>query len=627
MRSRASLLSLLLLPVAAGACLIDQSTTESSGWGIGTDPACDESSEHCWASDDHVTVRAALHDLDTLLTTPTAERKAVLQDALQRTRAVGYKLTDHELEVVDAEEARLAEAGDELDDEQARSVVRGLRNGGLTRLEIGMLGAYMQPVADVVEAEQQGLAAAGAWGGVGDVIIPDSYSDEQKAALHELMGAGGFGMFVAAMLVTSGALELDYQVENARFFGEYIERNPDGTVKRIYDSGLSLTAKVEKIVHSEEIYAAEVGAIATGGSLLLPPAAGALAGASYEIVKLFEIHMKMAFRIAQVYGRDVDDKLEIVSMVMMVANEGLAAEAIDVSVTNSILPLVVGKAAVRLGVTHPSTILANIGIGAWQMAKRIMSRQLAKQVATEVAEQGTKAILKQFLGWATFGATVAISAGADYWLTGRLGRRLGASTQAWMHGFLQQGSTFMGNRAARECGFMLYSHMLYADGRLRDDEKKLFLAYLGKSYYESETLSHPLGTYEQQQHAQYLADVRDGVERQQDAMACLDDSLASADEQHRIVFLAYLYAMMQIDRDESRAERTFYQSVRTAVWGGMFRRIDEPLMDQIERSVRLEVYLTENDIARDFGVTIEDVVPAMDVPAATQNAFAAGFGR
>lgn len=620
---RSPLLPLLALLGAAG-CL-GGPATESGTWGVGENPGCDPSAEHCWSEDDRAALTSVRNDLDGIVGVLEADRSFRLRTALGRARDLSAKMTDDEVGALDEIELRLASAAPEMTDEDAAGTAGEIRDRVIGRLEQGMVQAHLAPIEEDIAAiadgdlpcEETGVGCAGETSAV-PLSIPSRYPQGMQDALNQISSSSLFGKTIVGMLLMNGALDMNYKVENARLFGEYDERSG-----QIYDSGLSPAARVQKIVQHGRGLAGWAGGVAGAESLV--PLAGIAISIGHEEYMLFEIHTKMAFRIAEVYGWDVQSGPALISVITLIMEDGLLLEGTDILLSNIAVPLIARRLGARFGYNTADQIVSNLTANVSRRLLAIISAKARRKLTREVVKNGTKAVARQLFGWVTFGATVAISAGADYYFTWQLGDRITKAAQRWLGDLLHQGSTYLGGDAARECAFAVWSRAATVDGEVAQEERQLFQAYMANQYWLSEKVHFGLSTREQTAHAATLRSVWDdraSASAMSDVDACLSDTFASADEEHRVTLLAYVYAMVNIDGDMTAAERDLYASYRAALNGSVFRRIDGPLMDQIERSVVAEIRVPGADVAREYGITLNDVIPALaTVPQATVDAY------
>lgn len=625
---RSHLNTLLLLPVlGVVACIGMGPATEDGSWGVGEDPGCDPAADHCWPEADRATLTGVRNELDEAVALPSAERSFRLRTVLGRVRDLGHKLGVDEAAALDEIELRLADGAGELSDETTAATVGEIRQRVTGRIEQGMVQAHLAPIDEDITAIAEGELAC-AETGVGcagptdttPLAIPTRFPQGMQDALNQISSSSLFGKTIVGMLLMNGALDMNYEAENARLFGEY-----DEATGRIYDSGLSPAARVDRIVGRARALAGWAGAVAGAESLV--PLAGIAISIGHEEYMLFEIHTKMAFRIAQVYGWDVKSGPALISVITLIMEDGLLLEGTDILLSNVAVPLIARRLGARFGYSTADQIVKNLTGNVSRRLLAMISAKARKKLTQEVVENGAKAVARQLFGWITFGATVAISAGADYYFTWALGHRVKNAAQRWLGDLMHQGSTYLGNDEARECAFQVWSRAATVDGQVADEERKLYQAYMANQYWMSETLHFGLSTREQTAHAATLrmtwenrADANYGV----DADACLGTHFEAADEQHRMTLLAYVYAMVNIDGDVTVAERALYDSYRAALNGGMFRRLDADLINQIERTVVAEIRIPNGDVAREYGIRLDDVVPALtEIPQATTTAYAA----
>jgi len=625
---RSHLRSLLLVPVlGAAACIGMGPATEDGTWGVGEDPGCDPAADHCWPEADRATLVGVRNDLDEIVGVAPADRSFRLRNALGKVRELGHKLTVEETTALGELELRLADGATELGDETAAATAGEIRTRVTGRIEETMVQAHFAPIDEEIVAitegqlacEQTGVGCAGPTDTT-PLEIPTRFPQGMQDALNQISSSSLFGKTIVGMLLMNGALDMNYEVENARLFGEYNEATGE-----IRDSGLSPAARADRIVERARALAGWAGAVAGAESLV--PLAGIAISIGHEEYMLFEIHTKMAFRIAQVYGWDVKNGPALISVITLIMEDGLLLEGTDILLSNIAVPLIARRLGARFGFATADQIVKNLTGNVSRRLLAIISAKARKKLTQEVVENGAKAVARQLFGWITFGATVAISAGADYYFTWALGYRIKNAAQRWLGDLMHQGSTYLGNDAARECAFQVWARAATVDGEMADEERKLYQAYMANQYWLSETSHFGLATREQTAHATTLRmtwENRSDAGFGQDADECLATHFEAADEQHRMTLLAYVYAMVNIDGDITAGERGLYESYRAALNGSMFRRLDADLMNQIERTVVAEIKIPNADVAREYGIRLDDVVPAMsEIPAETTRAYAA----
>src|SRR5262245_4599354 len=94
-------LFMLVLPAAAGACLVD--ATESSSRGLGDDAGCDSNSIECWGDGEMRTLKGLLHALDEVVADSPAKRVRVLRQVVASAKELSHKLSDRERSALDSE--------------------------------------------------------------------------------------------------------------------------------------------------------------------------------------------------------------------------------------------------------------------------------------------------------------------------------------------------------------------------------------------------------------------------------------------------------------------------------------------------------------------------------------------
>ena len=85
MRNALSVL-LLVTALSSPACLGSGPVTEDASWGVGEDPGCDPTAEHCWPEADRATLTGIRNDVNEIVGVAAQDRNFKLRAALGRTR-------------------------------------------------------------------------------------------------------------------------------------------------------------------------------------------------------------------------------------------------------------------------------------------------------------------------------------------------------------------------------------------------------------------------------------------------------------------------------------------------------------------------------------------------------------
>lgn len=590
----------LLFVVVAASCVGDTVPTEAWRARIGDDATCDPAEAGCWPERD----RAALARVLRLVDAAGRGRPDALCDAAARLDdQLGHKLSGDERAAV--AESRADLCGGAADGPALAPAATGLRTAGLDRLEADMVRAYMAPVAASIDALADAPAcpecAGVVPGGAAPVIpIPAHWPAGVRSAVAEIAAAGVFGQALATMLVTGGALDLDYPRENALLFGELDERTG-----AIVDSGLSVEARVERIVDDAETASVWAGAV-TGAETLVP-IAGIAVSIAHEEWWMFAIHVEMMLRIATVYGWDLTDGPTLLAALSIVMQDGLLPEGTDVVVPSVTVPIVMHQAGTRFSLWTAGRIGSFLTLKAGQWIATMLRRRAAAALTTQVVRQGGKAIAQQVLGWLTAGAGIVIGAVGDRILTTVLGRRAAHTGKRWLGDLDREGSPFVADGAARDCAFRAAAAMAVADGALSSLEERLYGALIARPIWTDERHSFAAGPAEREGRRRTL---RMAAAGDPDA-SCVEGTFEDAPGAERRTLLATTFALAAIDGEVASEERALQDALRTSLEGGILSPLDVSLVEQIERTIQAEVALPTSDVGREAGLTLEDVVPAL----------------
>ena len=343
----------------------------------------------------------------------------------------------------------------------------------------------------------------------------------------------------------------------------------------------------------------------------------------------------MTFEIAAVYGWDIreGDNLYLLSTMLMA--EGLATETADVFLSNYLVPLMAKKLATKFGFQLGSELASQLAQRSIRIFLQLFTRRAQEQLAKEALEGTAKGIGKTVLGWATLGAAIIISAGADAVATWYLGRQIETMSKRWLHDLLLEGQTYLARPEHRDCAFRSLAAVAWADGEVTDNEQRLFQAFLGKPYAADEQTWFTLGSDERVRQSAMLA----GWPENDDASgvrSCLTNRFQKSDPEHRVSLLGHLYSMMLIDGDQGPEEFELYEEYRDGLDGsGWFdgSAISEDQMLYIERAVFLTVNpnIVLQEVSEEYdvvthGLLTQDVLDFLAEPNETVQAdFDCGF--
>lgn len=605
MRSTMRARALLAFVVAVGACVGDSGPVESSRARIGDGATCDPAEDGCWPETDRVVLAAVLQALDDAGQGELADRTAALCASALGLAALDHKLNDDERALRAAAETDLCNGAAPSEDVLAARAT-ALRADLLGRLEGDMVQSYMAPVEEAIAALSEGSACADAAvacakpGTPLGVPIPARWPAGVRDAVGQVAGAGVLGQALATLLVTSGVLDIDYAALNARL---------DGTT--------SIEARVDRIVRDAENSSTWAGTV-TGAETLIPFAGIALS-IGHEEWWMLTIHVKMMLRIAQLYGWDLTDGATLLAALSIVMQDGLLPDGTDVVVPSVTAPILMHQAGTRFGVWTASRVGTFLSLKAGRWIVQMLQRRAAERLTTQVVRAGSKAVAQQVLGWLTAGAGIVIGAVGDRILTTVLGRRAAQTGKRWLGDLGREGSPYVADPAARACAFEAFAAMATADGALSDLELRLYEALVARRVWTDDRYAFTAGWSEQVERADTLWALAD--RSRSPSLACIDDAFADQPGRERRTLLAATFALAAIDGRETTAERTLQDDLRGRLGGTLWSPLDASLVDQNERTIRAEVALPSSDVGRDAGLTIEDVVPALRVPAATAAAF------
>ena len=630
LQARSLRVVLFLAGVHLVACA--DATSDSNGsageenveWGIGgkADGMCNAKADLCWNSRDTETMKRIMMLREDLMLSdrPTVELGALLVVV----DGLGHKLTAKEKELLED----LTKTHAQLPvDAQLDALVEPfgrLNVGLLNRLSSAYLGAHLVPVGqnadqlqradDMTEAESESEGEDGLPQGV-------------QESLEILRQGGVLGKALATMFKLTGVLERDYPVLNAENFGEY-----DDARGRIILRGLSREQRVDVIVGHYSRAAAFAGAVA--GTEGMIPIAGLTISIGHETYMLFELHARMAFEIAAVYGLDIKKGRNLFTLAMFLAEDSLRLLAGDIILTNVVAPIIAKKAGERLGYELGHDFAAKLTQRSLASMLDYLFKKGRQEITEAALEGGMKAVGRQLFGWVTFGLTIAASAAWDYIATEVVGYRMQGCLRGHLRDLYFEGMSYLSRPRARACVFDAFSTMMWQDGQIDDREKNLFLAYLAKPYYEDESVWYFLNETEQVRLAQRLRALETERNPESLALECLKESFGESLARHRLSVLAHLYAMMEIDYLQTQEERAYYDTLHHAIDGsGWFdgSEIDPVELEYVQRSIRVMLRPTELEVPDEYrevmgSLVIEDVLQYMAEPnAGAALAYRCGF--
>jgi hypothetical protein len=368
-----------------------------------------------------------------------------------------------------------------------------------------------------------------------------------------------------------------------------------------------------------------------------------VAGVTWEEFILFEIHMKMALRIAQVYGWDVTESTALINVIWAVVMDGVWFNTAEIVATNMIIPFMLrefGHTTLgrMIGEEALQRAAREAGARAAGTAVQGITRRMAERLSRSVYKDGLVAVIRGAFAIVTRGASALISGGFDDWATRRLGWAVADSARVWLGDFLHTGELFMAHANKRRRVFRLYARMMVADGdppnmAMQDGqfvsrETALMAAFLGHKYYLSDRTQDWIYEREMSEHARTLREVWDRRGDPQFAASFDDEAEINWwPEQERMVVLAMLWALLQADRYESTEELALYQSIRRVIEMPIIvpagempvtaaEALDGEVIDRVQLSIKTEVDLTDPTIAAQFGLPTRHIIPILEVPAA-----------
>jgi hypothetical protein len=497
--------------------------------------------------------------------------------------------------------------------ENAIGVLADLEQNVLRRVSAAHYAAFMVPVGRRAERDLAGRADdPDDEGGAAD---PDSdnplYTDGMRESLRLLRDNGALGKGYAWMLEASGVLERDYDVVNASNFGTY-DRNHDVVIPL----GLSRDEQVDQIINHYKWAAGQVGVVA--GAEALIPIAGVPISIAHETYALFRLHAQMAFEIAAVHGWDIREGRNLFTVSLMVMTVGAITEVADVFAANAIMPILARSLAARLGVTLPLHQLEReLAERSVTLLLRIFTRRSQEQIAGAALRQGARGVASQVLGYATLGLAVLASGALDYAATLYVGRHVETTAKRWFADMMLDGTSYLSAPSPRDCMFDAFAAMIWADGVATEREKNMFMAMLNKPYRMDERTWIRLASSEATRHSRDLAAARDRTDSMRVALECAEDEFQRSMPRHRLALLGHLYAMANVDTEESPEERAFYDRFTAEVDGsGWFdgSALDMEQLQYVERSVYVTVYPGAIDVASEHREAVASIVPEQLLP-------------
>jgi hypothetical protein len=599
------------------ACTLVPACSESTGntsleWGTGAkadEEPCDATADLCWDNPRDKDSITQIITLESDIILERAELPKALDDMAYLLSDLSHKLTSAEWNYLEKFKTEIANLSTEPTLEEVLPLMTELRQNITTRLSAVYHSAHMIPVGIAAEHELAGAAD--------DPDDPDNplkdldgdftmYSEGIQESLRLLRESGALGKGYSTLLKASGVLDRDYEIINAINFGEY-----DPSTYRIIPNGISREARVKKIRHQYSLLGGFIGA-ATGAESMIPVAGSAIA-ILHETYALFRIHAQMVFEIASVYGIDIRENRNLLIMTLILINEGLMAEAIDIVATCIITPLIVKKAAKKLGITLAPTLAKNIANRSLTLFLNMFRKKSQEALAKAALTQGGKAVGKTVLGWATLGFTILVSAGVDYWITDLMGRKTAVSAKQWLHDLYMEAGTFISLPPARDCAFKTVGAMITVDQAVAEREALLYQAILAKPYYVDDSSWYFLTQEERIWYSERLRDVFTSDTAKEDALACLEEDFKDATSAQKLSFVAWLYGVIQVDTVEDPVEKEFYDEIVELLDRRGFlvsgSKIDHTQLAYAERSIFISIHPGQAGISEEYQEFTEMIIP------------------
>jgi hypothetical protein len=363
--------------------------------------------------------------------------------------------------------------------------------------------------------------------------------------------------------------------------------------------------------------------------------AGTAIGVSAEIVWLFKLHAQMTFEIAAVYGWNIRERDHLVNVTHMMVAEGFAVETADILISNIVLPVMARRLSTRFGFELAEDLASKLASRGVQQMMGFFTRKGQQQLANTALKAGAKGVAKGILTWVTLGAAALVSAGLDAASTWHLARQVQAMSKAWVGDLMLEGTSYLSVRRKRDCAFRALAALAWADGEVRENEKRLFQAYLAKPYAADEQTWFHIGREERVAQSRMLANWErdDNFNR---VKSCLTGEFQRSQSEHRISLLGHLYTMLHVDGDEASSEFDVYRNYREGLDGsGWFdgAALDLEQLTYVERAIMVTTnpsFLVDAaaqehvDLAQ--AVLVEDVLEYIGEPNAMVAAdFECGF--
>ena len=575
--------------------------SENEEYGLGAkadDGGCDPGADFCWPSEDLAAMRVyARVQRDLMLEIGDAD--AALDTLIEIARSIDHRLTDDELESLAQLEAVAARPPNPFLGRRAMDLATDLERTVMRRPIGTYYAAHMVQVGAQATAESSPADESGPSDyATGDGELEpgdgsgDGYTEGMRQSLDMLSDAGALGHAYRVILELSGVLEEDFDVINAENFGSYDAQN-----QTFIPLGLSREERTNRIVEEYQRAAGFVGLVAGAESLI--PIAGVPISIAHETYKLFELHTRMAFEIAAVYGWDIREGRNLFRVATMMLSEGSLAEMADVLASNVAIPLIARAVARRLGIELSDTLAKQLAQRSLAQIMRIFTRSSQEAIAEAAITGGAKAVGRQLFGYATLGLAVLASGAIDYAVTGLVGRHVELVAKRWVADLMLEGATYLGRPEARDCAFETIATMAWSDGRLDDLEWRYFVALTAKPYQIDERAWQILTSSERRRHGATLAQQQD--ERGQPA--CVDTRFGRSQPTHRMALLAYVYGMAVVDSHFDAREEALYSELRDSLEGRRIfgpARINDVHMDYIERAVYLMLQPGVVDVGEEY---------------------------
>jgi hypothetical protein len=578
-------------------------------WGIGdkADGLCAPEDELCWNAADTAAMRELFTEQDRVAIADDPRPAAVA--AVDAAYRLTHKMTAQESAALDDLVVDLQGLAPG-DVEGGLELIRRLNEGPLYRLSGLYFTAYMVPAGwalardnpDAFESfELDGFGSGGKFDSAGDEAeaMPAGGTEGINESLELLRESGPLGIVLVKMFAMSGILEHDYQVMNAKQFGEY-----NSETGEIVPSGMSREAKVAAIIARYKRAGALVGAGA--GLVGSIPIAGQIVAIPGELYHLWRLHTKMAFQIAAVYGWDlrVDRNLYNISLMVLVRDS--LKEAGQTFVSFMVIPALLKAIAPRFGGFEISKVVLR-KVAAQPLLlliDNLLMREGREWLIHAATSRSVRSLAGQLLPIAGAAINMSIGATVNWIATKNMGEHVQVLSRRWLTDLMLDGTTYLADRPARDCAFRALAAIAVADGGVSEREAGLYMAFLAKPYNLDDRTTFELSSRERFEQSRMLAGAA------ATSPDCLGDELDGAAPQHRLALLSHLYAMMSVDLDHSSEESALYADMVDRLDGsGLFDgdALDASQLEYVERAI----FTTLNPTVEVDDPGIEDLVDSI----------------